>query len=77
MLLVSLLSLSSIFQFNLCLWSQGEYRRSLIKLYANGSQDFDQQYARVKVDLESLEIEETKESLIYGIGEIDTLRCYF
>ena len=33
--------------------------------------NFDQQYARLKVDLESLEIEETNETLTYESGEMD------
>ena len=37
---------------------------------ANVTENFDKQYARLKIDLTSLDVDETNESLVYGPGMI-------
>ncbi len=50
---------------------KGEYREALIKYYAKGknSEDFDQNYARLTITLDSLEMEVANETHVYEPGD--------
>ena len=53
-------------------WLKGNYKQGIIEIFAheeeNVTDNFDKQYAMLKIDLTSLDVDVTNESLEYGPG---------
>ena len=59
---------------NVCSWSKGNYKQGIMEIFAheeeNLTDNFNKQYALLKIDLTSLDVDVTNESLEYGPGMI-------